>query len=598
MVAHNKSTHFQKWLSLFVTFAVVFSALTIPISAGGGKSSLLRLSAIGWQKDYDWTGTSTSEVKDGTLILHNLDGNHFTLTRVIPVKPDTYYSFSALVRMEGYQETENAPSGASVRFDKASDVSAYTNDYVTSTSWTESKVIFKSPANQTTMNVSVAVGCYGATCKGTAYFKDFEVEELDSKAGKDNHWNILGLVYRNIDSPEWKNSFTDEEVNHSKAIFQQYPTAIKTWSDSRMIIDNVDVEVIDTPVMTVSGGAGELVTGQDIDIDSYLEGKDYQLIVVYAPLAGYSKASEWIGLGGTWYTYRGHNIYYLTINLIDMETEHHSYMGIEFDNNLGTLLHEHLHCVEANSSIFNGWGGFTPVHNNADHGYTDDQKHGWVDWYSDLMRDRGLNGKGFKPESFLVDHYSPNTREETVWQNPFTDIGIASPSYNAIRFVYEHGLFNGVSATEFAPDKSMTRAMFVTVLGRFSGVDVSQYSTVTFKDVQARQWYTPYVAWAQRNGIVTGYNEETFGVNDTVTIEQAVVILERYAKSIGMSTATSAGLGQYQDGGSVAAWAEDGMKFVVGRGLYQGGARKLNPKENASRSQVAEMLTNLAFVLK
>ena len=52
-------------------------------------------------------------------------------------------------------------------------------------------------------------------------------------------------------------------------------------------------------------------------------------------------------------------------------------------------MHEHLHCVESNSSVFNGWDGFTPVHNNADHGFTDDSKYGWVDCYSALMRDSG-----------------------------------------------------------------------------------------------------------------------------------------------------------------------------------------------------------------
>lgn len=585
-------------LSCLLALIILISLTTIAVSAAGVTTTSLRLSAEGWQKDYDWTGTSTSEVKDGTLILHNPDGNHFSLTRVIPVKPDTWYRFSALVRMEGYQETENAPSGASVRYGTASDASAYDNDFITSSSWTESAVIFKSSAGQTAMNVSVALGCYGATCKGTACFKDLVVEELDAGTGKDNHWNILGLIFRNIDAPEWKSSFSDAEVNHAKEVFRQYPTAIRTWSDSRMLIDSVDVKVIDEPVKSVSGDSGELAAGLDFDIDRYLEGKDYQLIVVYAPLMGYSKASGWIGLGGGWVTVQDRNIYYLTINWIHMEADHHSYMGIDFDNNLGTLLHEHLHCVESNSSVFNGWDGFTPVHNNADHGFTDDSKYGWVDWYSALMRDSGLNGKGFRPESFLVDHYDPQkkTREESVWRNPFSDVSPSSASCSAIRFVFENGLFNGVSADRFAPDQSMTRAMYVTVLGRFSGVDVSRYNEVTFTDVLEGQWYTPYVAWAQKNGIITGYDDKIFGVNDTVTIEQAAVILERYAGKIGLDTASGADLSRFRDSGSVADWAREGMRFAAGHGLYQGTDGKLNPKDNASRAQVAEMLACLAFV--
>ncbi len=45
---------------------------------------------------------------------------------------------------------------------------------------------------------------------------------------------------------------------------------------------------------------------------------------------------------------------------------------------------------------------------------------------------------------------------------------------------------------DFPPDDQMTRAMFVTVIGRLAGVDASQYQTADFTDVQAGTWYAPY----------------------------------------------------------------------------------------------------------
>lgn len=48
----------------------------------------------------------------------------------------------------------------------------------------------------------------------------------------------------------------------------------------------------------------------------------------------------------------------------------------------------------------------------------------------------------------------------------------------------------------------MTRGMFVTVLGRLSGENIS--GTTTFTDVDNSVYYAPYIAWANKNGIVNG----------------------------------------------------------------------------------------------
>ena len=44
-----------------------------------------------------------------------------------------------------------------------------------------------------------------------------------------------------------------------------------------------------------------------------------------------------------------------------------------------------------------------------------------------------------------------------------------------IAWVLEMGLFNGTSANTFNPNGTMTRGMFVTVLGRYAGIDPADY---------------------------------------------------------------------------------------------------------------------------
>ena len=49
---------------------------------------------------------------------------------------------------------------------------------------------------------------------------------------------------------------------------------------------------------------------------------------------------------------------------------------------------------------------------------------------------------------------------------PFTDVEADDWYYEAVSYVWENKMMNGVSDTEFAPETNLTRAMLVTVLYR------------------------------------------------------------------------------------------------------------------------------------
>ncbi len=179
----------------------------------------------------------------------------------------------------------------------------------------------------------------------------------------------------------------------------------------------------------------------------------------------------------------------------------------------------------------------------------------------------------------------------TPWTNPFADVSANASYYDAIRFVYENGLFKGVSDTKFEPDTTMTRAMFVTVLGRLEGVDTRYFSEgCSFDDVVEGEWYHAYVEWASSKGIVNGYGDGKFGVDDEITIEQAAVILARYAAYAGKYKVVNTALTKYGDGDLVSHWAKSEMQWAVEKGIYTGTASKLNPGAPASRALVATML--------
>ena len=174
--------------------------------------------------------------------------------------------------------------------------------------------------------------------------------------------------------------------------------------------------------------------------------------------------------------------------------------------------------------------------------------------------------------------------------HPFTDIPAGAAYEDAIVYVYTKGLFRGMSETTFEPDTSMTRAMFVTVLGRLEGIDPARYPGKSFDDVEEGSWYASYVRWASEQGIVQGYGNGLFGVDDPLTVEQAVVIMARYAEYAGIDTTQKTWKYRFFDEKNVSSWAEPAMKWAVKEDLYQGNHGWLLPQESAKRSLLAQIL--------
>lgn len=71
----------------------------------------------------------------------------------------------------------------------------------------------------------------------------------------------------------------------------------------------------------------------------------------------------------------------------------------------------------------------------------------------------------------------------SVGENPYVDVPQGAWYYDAVEYVATEGLFAGTGPDTFSPNASMTRAMFVTVLGKFAQVDPTAYGDSVFQDV-------------------------------------------------------------------------------------------------------------------
>lgn len=176
---------------------------------------------------------------------------------------------------------------------------------------------------------------------------------------------------------------------------------------------------------------------------------------------------------------------------------------------------------------------------------------------------------------------------------PFADVPAGAWYYGAAAYAYNNGLFAGDSATTFAPNQTMNRAMLVTVLWSLAGKPAPK-GVNTFSDVPNGEWYTNAVTWAAENSVVTGVGSGRFDPNGAVTREQAAVILYKYAQSKGYDVSARADLTAFPDAGSVSDWAQDALAWANATGLIQGtvyGSKTiLDPQGSASRAQVAAIL--------
>lgn len=173
---------------------------------------------------------------------------------------------------------------------------------------------------------------------------------------------------------------------------------------------------------------------------------------------------------------------------------------------------------------------------------------------------------------------------------PFADVPANDFYLDAVKFVYNNGLMNGITATTFGGSRTITRGQIVTILYRLSGSPTaSSYSS--FQDVPAGEYYAPAITWAASNAIVNGRNSTTFAPNDAITRQELAAILYRYTSFRGLTNNKLTSLSGYTDQGQVDDYASIPMQWCVGNGIINGTSNTtLTPRGTAQRYQAAIML--------
>ena len=177
-----------------------------------------------------------------------------------------------------------------------------------------------------------------------------------------------------------------------------------------------------------------------------------------------------------------------------------------------------------------------------------------------------------------------------------------------IIWVMDMGLFNGTSSTTFNPNGTMTRGMFVTVLGRYAGVDPDDYEDWylpdLYKDVNADIYYAPYINWATRHGITSGTGSNMFSPDASITREQMAVFLVRFAECYGyvFEQIREDVPDSFSDSAKISSYAVDAVEIMRACGLITGrqnsdGTFNFDPQALATRAECSAVFHRMMSAL-
>lgn len=164
-------------------------------------------------------------------------------------------------------------------------------------------------------------------------------------------------------------------------------------------------------------------------------------------------------------------------------------------------------------------------------------------------------------------------------------------AYEAIAYGLESGLFHGTEEG-FLPNKKMTRAMFLTVLGRFAGVSSVPPAQAPFSNVPAEHYAAPYITWAAENWIIDPRGE-AYDYDGRITREEMAWVIWRYLKYAGLAGETEDAENFYADAEEISPFYIDGVRCCTALSLLGGDALGFHPKEEATRAQATALFMRL-----
>lgn len=175
----------------------------------------------------------------------------------------------------------------------------------------------------------------------------------------------------------------------------------------------------------------------------------------------------------------------------------------------------------------------------------------------------------------------------------FEDVKEGSKYYEAVTHLTRAGITDGVTDTEFKPEKELSRAETAAMLLRMTGKR-DQKGDVNYIDVTADKWYYDIAGANARYGMMDGFEDNTFRGEDAVTDIQLAALAGRSLRSEGTG-------GEGEEAPSAPAnipdWAKADVEYAMKYGILTEEELKAMSGKSMTRGEAAVILYRLYNVI-
>ena len=194
--------------------------------------------------------------------------------------------------------------------------------------------------------------------------------------------------------------------------------------------------------------------------------------------------------------------------------------------------------------------------------------------------------------TFITAHFS--TFVIRYNQVAFADVKEANWYYDAVSFIAAREITKGQLGDQFCPESALTRGQFITMLMKAYSKDPDENPTVNFADA-GDKYYTNYLAAAKRLGIINGMGGDKFAPDSEITRQDMFTMLYRMLDELNalpesVSDNTPSDFSDFED---VSDYAADAVSTLIARGIITGNDGNLNPEDQCTRAEMAQILYNL-----
>lgn len=194
----------------------------------------------------------------------------------------------------------------------------------------------------------------------------------------------------------------------------------------------------------------------------------------------------------------------------------------------------------------------------------------------------------------------PVAPEDFVEEVVFGDLADFEWAEEHIMALYNKGVVDGIGSKKFDPTGITTREQFVKMISALLTVEDNPESA-GFADVSENEWYTKYINNAKAIGLISGKDDNTFGIGENITREDAAVICFNALNLQEPTIVEDIGIEKlsFKDADKISTYAIYAVSVLNKLDVIKGDTEGcINPTATTTRAEAATMINRVLSLIQ